>query len=184
VDHVKVIVECGNDPGCYDVELHVTCDPSFKDETVTVHCVASYGKNEDAQKHAARLRAAMEAVSKPASPLEERLKFIEARRAHKHAPRPKGSEPSNMCWGPYETCGEHHQHTDTCGGRSLRCRFTYDEDIGMLLDEVRRLQQIVDGFDTCDDCGAHRGPFIDTGDHHGGIKHVCLDRNACHGRGG
>lgn len=35
---------------------------------------------------------------------------------------------------------------------------------------------------SCDDCGSVFGPFIDKGDHHGGTKHVCQDRDACHER--
>lgn len=34
----------------------------------------------------------------------------------------------------------------------------------------------------CDDCRIKQGPFIDKGDHHGGTKHVCQDRDACHRR--
>lgn len=34
----------------------------------------------------------------------------------------------------------------------------------------------------CDDCGAADWPFIVKGDHHGGTKRVCADRDACHRR--
>lgn len=36
----------------------------------------------------------------------------------------------------------------------------------------------------CDDCGIRTTDLITKGDHHGGMKTVCSDRNACHARGG
>jgi len=62
---------------------------------------------------------------------DERLKRIAARRAHQHTPE---------CYGPYEPCGEHHVHTDTCGGRRLHCRLGFDADIADLVTEVQRLR--------------------------------------------
>lgn len=36
----------------------------------------------------------------------------------------------------------------------------------------------------CDDCGIRTTDLITKGDHHGGMKTVCSDRDACHRRGG
>ncbi len=36
----------------------------------------------------------------------------------------------------------------------------------------------------CDDCGYKTNDLITKSDHHGGMKTVCTDRNACHARGG
>jgi hypothetical protein len=36
----------------------------------------------------------------------------------------------------------------------------------------------------CDDCGIRTTDLIRKGDHHGGMKTVCKDRNACHARSG
>jgi len=36
----------------------------------------------------------------------------------------------------------------------------------------------------CDDCGHKNNDLITKGDHHGGQKTVCRDRNLCHSRGG
>jgi hypothetical protein len=29
---------------------------------------------------------------------------------------------TDACYDPYEVCGEHHRHSDTCGSRPLWCR--------------------------------------------------------------
>lgn len=62
MDRVKVVVECGNDPGCHDVELHVTrevdVDANYAVQPSIVLLVASYGTTEEAEEHAARLRNA------------------------------------------------------------------------------------------------------------------------------
>lgn len=34
----------------------------------------------------------------------------------------------------------------------------------------------------CDDCGIKTNDLITKGDHHGGMKTVCRDRDACHRR--
>lgn len=36
----------------------------------------------------------------------------------------------------------------------------------------------------CDDCGIKTSDLITKSDHHGGMKTVCRDRDACHVRGG
>jgi len=49
---------------------------------------------------------------------------------------------------------------------------------------VAELEKIVETalqYGNCDDCSA-RGPLFDKTNHHGGMKRVCRDRDACHSR--
>lgn len=49
---------------------------------------------------------------------------------------------------------------------------------------AKTFNEIPAQVDRCEDCLTNDGPFFDTSDHHGGTKHVCCDRTACHQRGG
>jgi hypothetical protein len=80
MDRCEVVVECGLDPGCHDVELHLRRGPAtgrrarerpdgsfdeaaeaaeVEDDNVYIFCVASYGTMEEAEKHAERIRLAL-----------------------------------------------------------------------------------------------------------------------------
>lgn len=51
------------------------------------------------------------------------------RRVHVHAgDRSGGPQPVGTCYGSYETCGEHHAHSPTCGARTLVCDRRDDQD--------------------------------------------------------
>ena len=59
--------------------------------------------------------------------------------AHVHDGSENGNENPGKCYGMYETCGEHHAHTGTCGGRMLVCGRRENRDAVALLEwiEVR-----------------------------------------------
>lgn len=50
--------------------------------------------------------------------------------------------------------------------------------------DVGQAPMNLDDYRECDDCGIKTTDLITKGDHHGGMKTVCRDRNACHARGG
>ena len=57
---VEVVVECGLDPGCHDVELHLAGVRLAGDEpAVQIFCIASFSKMKDAEAYADRVRVAL-----------------------------------------------------------------------------------------------------------------------------
>ena len=71
---------------------------------------------------------------------DDALKRVRAR-AHVHKGDGSGRpQPLGSCYGEYETCGEHHAHDDTCGGRALICGRKEDRDLVAIVALVDRLQ--------------------------------------------
>lgn len=69
-----------------------------------------------------------------AHPFEDALRRFR-RRAHVHVGTADGEpQPPGSCYGPYETCGEHHLHSTTCGGRELVCGRPEDRDAVALVE--------------------------------------------------
>lgn len=48
--------------------------------------------------------------------------------------------------------------------------------------EADAVEDATNGLRQCDDCGIASSDLIQKGDHHGGTKTVCRDRDACHAR--
>jgi hypothetical protein len=61
--------------------------------------------------------------------LQEALKNLK-RRAHVH---------TDICYGSYRPCGEHHAHDMQCGGKPLWCREREEPELIILLEEYQRL---------------------------------------------
>lgn len=59
-----------------------------------------------------------------------------------------------------------------------------NEEIRELLDRIQTYKEIdkLFGEERCEDCDLRTKDLITKGDHHGGTKVVCRDRNACHAR--
>ena len=71
---------------------------------------------------------------------------------------------------------EHQNHAEQ--GHFDRARWAVKQlgsELGMGITEQAK---------ECDDCGIRTTDLITKGDHHGGMKTVCSDRDACHRRGG
>ncbi len=58
-------------------------------------------------------------------------------RAHVHVGTADGGpQPPGSCYGSYETCGEHHLHSTTCGGRPVVCGRPEDRDAVALVEWI------------------------------------------------
>lgn len=90
------------------------------------------------------------------------------RRAHVHKGSFGGEEQSrDTCHGAYETCGEHHVHSNSCGNRPLVCGLREDLDLIAFVNAYDALVAAVshlkhDPRDTFVRVGAFHGGHDDT----------------------
>lgn len=66
----------------------------------------------------------------------------------------------------------------------IAMKFFKENNIGVDGAVVKKIIAEMRTQQECDDCGVKTNDLITKGDHHGGMKTVCTDRNACHARGG